>query len=178
MLWSRTRSLPDGTKPGHFSSVCGAHFGSMCGPHFCSTKITQDARDYAAKHGIAQETAALVQGLREKVEGGPGGLGDLPTGLRSRLIPRGKRPVGSFRKTGAISCFFLLTTSLFALILHPSQAVFTVHRCFYPPSAEKGYGHLRAQPQNEGTEHGTILAYALLNRIPRAAVAVPRCVWR
>ena len=43
-----------------------AHFCSMCGPHFCSMKITQDVRDYAAKHGIASETAAVVQGLREK----------------------------------------------------------------------------------------------------------------
>jgi phosphomethylpyrimidine synthase len=29
-------------------------------------KITQDVRDYAAKHGIAEETAAIAQGLREK----------------------------------------------------------------------------------------------------------------
>src|SRR5438128_7861946 len=45
-----------------------AHFCSMCGPHFCSMKITQDVRDYAASHGIAEETAALVQGLKEKAE--------------------------------------------------------------------------------------------------------------
>ena len=45
-----------------------AHFCSMCGPHFCSMKITQDVREYAAKHGIAEETAALVQGLKEKAE--------------------------------------------------------------------------------------------------------------
>src|SRR5262245_19136062 len=45
-----------------------AQFGSMCGPHFCSMKITQDVRDYAAKHGISEETAAVVQGLREKAE--------------------------------------------------------------------------------------------------------------
>jgi len=32
--------------------------------HFCSMKITQDVRDYAAKHGIAEETAAIAQGLR------------------------------------------------------------------------------------------------------------------
>jgi phosphomethylpyrimidine synthase len=38
----------------------------MCGPHFCSMKITQDVRDYAAKHGIGDETAAVVQGLRDK----------------------------------------------------------------------------------------------------------------
>ncbi len=31
-------------------------------------RITQDVRDYAAEHGIAEETAALVQGLKEKAE--------------------------------------------------------------------------------------------------------------
>ncbi len=31
-------------------------------------KITPDVRDYAATHGIAEETAALVQGLKEKAE--------------------------------------------------------------------------------------------------------------
>ena len=36
--------------------------------HFCSMKITQDVRDYAAKHDIAEETAALLQGLKEKAE--------------------------------------------------------------------------------------------------------------
>ena len=41
---------------------------SIHGPHFCSMKITQDVRDYAAKHGISEETAAVVQGLREKAE--------------------------------------------------------------------------------------------------------------
>ncbi|MEZ5446874.1 MAG: phosphomethylpyrimidine synthase ThiC [Gammaproteobacteria bacterium] len=43
-----------------------AHFCSMCGPHFCSMKITQDVRDYAAAHGIADETAALRTGMAEK----------------------------------------------------------------------------------------------------------------
>ncbi|MCC6715532.1 MAG: phosphomethylpyrimidine synthase ThiC [Gammaproteobacteria bacterium] len=42
-----------------------AHFCSMCGPHFCSMKITQDVRDYAAAHGIADE-AALHTGMAEK----------------------------------------------------------------------------------------------------------------
>ncbi|MET0756072.1 MAG: phosphomethylpyrimidine synthase ThiC [Pseudoxanthomonas sp.] len=42
-----------------------AHFCSMCGPHFCSMKITQDVRDYAAEHGVA-ETAALEEGMAEK----------------------------------------------------------------------------------------------------------------
>jgi phosphomethylpyrimidine synthase len=45
-----------------------AHFCLMCGPHFCSMKVTQDVRDYAAKHGIAEETAAIAQGLRERAE--------------------------------------------------------------------------------------------------------------
>ena len=45
-----------------------AHFCSMCGPQFCSMKITQDVRDYAAKVGVADEAAAVAQGLREKAE--------------------------------------------------------------------------------------------------------------
>jgi phosphomethylpyrimidine synthase len=43
-----------------------AHFCSMCGPHFCSMKITQDVRDYAAEKGVADEAAALEQGMAEK----------------------------------------------------------------------------------------------------------------
>ncbi|MSQ69866.1 MAG: phosphomethylpyrimidine synthase ThiC [Betaproteobacteria bacterium] len=42
-----------------------AHFCSMCGPHFCSMKITQDVRDYAAKHGVSGEDA-LKKGMQEK----------------------------------------------------------------------------------------------------------------
>jgi phosphomethylpyrimidine synthase len=42
-----------------------AHFCSMCGPHFCSMKITQDVRDYAAEHGVA-EAAALDAGMSAK----------------------------------------------------------------------------------------------------------------
>ncbi len=42
-----------------------AHFCSMCGPHFCSMKITQDVREYAAEHGIAEEKALAV-GMAEK----------------------------------------------------------------------------------------------------------------
>ena len=45
-----------------------AHFCSMCGPKFCSMKITQEVREYAAKQGVAAETVALAQGLREKAE--------------------------------------------------------------------------------------------------------------
>ena len=60
------REFHDETLPQEGAKV--AHFCSMCGPHFCSMKITQDVRDYAATHGIAEETAALVQGLKEKAE--------------------------------------------------------------------------------------------------------------
>ena len=42
-----------------------AHFCSMCGPHFCSMKITQDVRDFAAKHGIP-EAQALRKGMEVK----------------------------------------------------------------------------------------------------------------
>jgi phosphomethylpyrimidine synthase len=42
-----------------------AHFCSMCGPHFCSMKITQDVRDFAAKHGISGEEA-LAKGMEVK----------------------------------------------------------------------------------------------------------------
>ncbi len=34
-----------------------AHFCSMCGPHFCSMKITQDVREFAAKHGVSEQEA-------------------------------------------------------------------------------------------------------------------------
>src|SRR4051812_43222401 len=42
-----------------------AHFCSMCGPHFCSMKITQDVRDYARTHGVA-ESDALKKGMEQK----------------------------------------------------------------------------------------------------------------
>ena len=42
-----------------------AHFCSMCGPHFCSMKITQDVRDFAAKHGV-REDEALKKGMEIK----------------------------------------------------------------------------------------------------------------
>ena len=44
-----------------------AHFCSMCGPKFCSMKITQDVRDYAAKHGL-ETVNAVEAGLKEKSE--------------------------------------------------------------------------------------------------------------
>ncbi|GGY74861.1 phosphomethylpyrimidine synthase [Cellvibrio zantedeschiae] len=43
------RSYHDETLPKESAKV--AHFCSMCGPKFCSMKITQEVRDYAAKHG-------------------------------------------------------------------------------------------------------------------------------
>ncbi|MGE0357092.1 MAG: phosphomethylpyrimidine synthase ThiC [Burkholderiales bacterium] len=42
-----------------------AHFCSMCGPHFCSMKITQDVRDYAARHGVT-DAQALKKGMEAK----------------------------------------------------------------------------------------------------------------
>ncbi len=42
-----------------------AHFCSMCGPHFCSMKITQDVRDYAARHGVT-DAQALEKGMEAK----------------------------------------------------------------------------------------------------------------
>ena len=45
-----------------------AHFCSMCGPKFCSMKITQDVRDYAREHGLAQVDDALEQGMKAKAE--------------------------------------------------------------------------------------------------------------
>jgi phosphomethylpyrimidine synthase len=44
-----------------------AHFCSMCGPKFCSMKITQDVRNYAAKHRL-NESEAIERGMREKAE--------------------------------------------------------------------------------------------------------------
>ncbi|MBI5415534.1 MAG: phosphomethylpyrimidine synthase ThiC [Candidatus Omnitrophica bacterium] len=58
-------SYHDQTLPAEGAKL--AHFCSMCGPQFCSMKITQDVRDYAARHGIdAQE--AVAEGMREKAK--------------------------------------------------------------------------------------------------------------
>ena len=59
----KARDFHDETMPHEAHKV--AHFCSMCGPHFCSMKITQDVRDYARSHGMAEEQA-LQQGLQEK----------------------------------------------------------------------------------------------------------------
>jgi phosphomethylpyrimidine synthase len=53
-----------------------AHFCSMCGPKFCSMKITQDVRDYANAHGLA-ETAAIGEGMAEKAAEFRAGGGEL-----------------------------------------------------------------------------------------------------
>ncbi|MFN3419285.1 MAG: phosphomethylpyrimidine synthase ThiC [Pyrinomonadaceae bacterium] len=57
------REYHDETLPAEGAKL--AHFCSMCGPHFCSMKITQDVREYAAKHGLSGEKA-LTDGLAEK----------------------------------------------------------------------------------------------------------------
>jgi phosphomethylpyrimidine synthase len=38
----------------------------MCGPKFCSMEITQQVRDYAAKLGLADESAAIEEGMAAK----------------------------------------------------------------------------------------------------------------
>ena len=60
------REFHDETLPAEGAKL--AHFCSMCGPKFCSMKITQEVRQYAADHGLPEETVAVVQGLREKAE--------------------------------------------------------------------------------------------------------------
>jgi phosphomethylpyrimidine synthase len=60
----KAKEFHDETMPKEAHKV--AHFCSMCGPHFCSMKITQDVRDYAAQKGVADEAAALEQGMAEK----------------------------------------------------------------------------------------------------------------
>ena len=55
----------DETLPAEGAKV--AHFCSMCGPKFCSMKITQDVREYAARHGLGN-AEALGRGMEEKSE--------------------------------------------------------------------------------------------------------------
>lgn len=68
------RDFHDETLPKDASKV--AHFCSMCGPKFCSMKITQEVRDYAAEHGVA-ESAALDAGMAEKSAEFKAGGGEL-----------------------------------------------------------------------------------------------------
>jgi phosphomethylpyrimidine synthase len=62
----RAMSYHDETLPAEAAKT--AHFCSMCGPKFCSMRITQDIRDYAAKHGMETEEA-IAAGMKEKAEG-------------------------------------------------------------------------------------------------------------
>ena len=59
------REYHDETLPAEGAKV--AHFCSMCGPKFCSMKITQDVREYAAKHGFTENDAVKI-GLEEKAK--------------------------------------------------------------------------------------------------------------
>ena len=59
------RSYHDETLPQEGART--AHFCSMCGPQFCSMKITQEVRDYAAKHGIS-ESEAIQAGMKEMAD--------------------------------------------------------------------------------------------------------------
>ena len=59
----KAREFHDETLPKESAKL--AHFCSMCGPHFCSMKITQDVRDYARDHGVAEEQA-LQAGMEAK----------------------------------------------------------------------------------------------------------------
>ena len=56
------REFHDETLPADGAKV--AHFCSMCGPKFCSMKITQEVRDYAAKHNLIEENV-LSEGMEE-----------------------------------------------------------------------------------------------------------------
>lgn len=59
------RTFHDETLPS--DNAKAAHFCSMCGPKFCSMQITQDVREYAATHGIAEQEA-IEKGLAEKAK--------------------------------------------------------------------------------------------------------------
>jgi phosphomethylpyrimidine synthase len=59
------RAFHDETLPADGAKV--AHFCSMCGPKFCSMEITQQVRDYAVAHGLA-ERDAIDAGMRERAE--------------------------------------------------------------------------------------------------------------
>ena len=61
----RARDYHDQTLPKEGHKL--AHFCSMCGPKFCSMQITQEVRDYAAKHGLS-ENEAFSAGMSEQAE--------------------------------------------------------------------------------------------------------------
>ncbi|MBX3178165.1 MAG: phosphomethylpyrimidine synthase ThiC [Candidatus Hydrogenedentes bacterium] len=60
----RAKSFHDETLPAEGAKI--AHFCSMCGPKFCSMEITQQVRDYAAKLGLADDSAAIEEGMQAK----------------------------------------------------------------------------------------------------------------
>jgi len=57
------RKFHDETLPQEAAKV--AHFCSMCGPKFCSMEITQQVRDYAAQHNVA-ESEVIQIGMEKK----------------------------------------------------------------------------------------------------------------
>jgi len=59
------RAFHDETLPSDNAKV--AHFCSMCGPKFCSMQLTQEVREYAATHGIAEQEV-IEKGLEEKAK--------------------------------------------------------------------------------------------------------------
>ncbi len=59
------KAFHDATLPQESAKV--AHFCSMCGPQFCSMNITQEVREYAKKHQLAEEKA-VADGLKTKSE--------------------------------------------------------------------------------------------------------------
>ena len=66
--WIRTPrgNIHDETLPAEPAKT--AHFCSMCGPKFCSMRITQDVREYAAKHGLDSEEAIEAAMAEKSVE--------------------------------------------------------------------------------------------------------------
>ncbi|NQY28314.1 MAG: phosphomethylpyrimidine synthase ThiC [Flavobacteriaceae bacterium] len=59
----RAREYHDETLPAAGAKI--AHFCSMCGPKFCSMKISQEVRDFAAKHDIV-DNEVIAKGMEEK----------------------------------------------------------------------------------------------------------------
>jgi phosphomethylpyrimidine synthase len=57
------RTYHDETLPAEPAKT--AHFCSMCGPKFCSMRISQDVREYALLHGVADDQA-IELGMKEK----------------------------------------------------------------------------------------------------------------
>jgi len=67
----RAREYHDATLPQEGAK--SAHFCSMCGPRFCSMKITEDVREYAREHGVAEgEAIALGMAAKSKEFTGQG----------------------------------------------------------------------------------------------------------